>query len=208
MIRPRSQAYPHCLATSGRYCSLMADDVLQQKEERRKRPRQSTSKVPRLALVTRCQRNLLLESIQRSCDMPPCAGTCIQHAATSDQCGGCAWTSSTSVSVPDDAIGCYGRHALGSFARWRLCWGNMQLSLHGGLPSMRFANPDAGFGSLASRLRDASTAICRATADRCDSSTGRLQCLVRAARARPGLVDKGVSHHSCHGHTALEGANR
>lgn len=35
--------------------------------------------------------------------------------------------------------------------------------------------------------------------------TGRLQCLVRAARARPGLVDKGVSHHSCRGYTALRG---
>lgn len=59
---------------------------------------------------------------------------------------------------------------------------------------MRFANPDAGFGSLASRLRNASTTICRATADRCDSSTGGLKRLARAARAHPGLVDKGVSH--------------
>lgn len=59
---------------------------------------------------------------------------------------------------------------------------------------VRCANPEAGFGSLASRLQDASTTICRATADRCDSSTGQLQRLVRAARARPGLVDKGVSH--------------
>jgi hypothetical protein len=70
----------------------------------------------------------------------------------------------------------------------------MQPSLHDGLSSMRFANADAGSGSLASRLRDASTTICRATADRCDSSTGRLQCLVQAARARPELMDKGVSH--------------
>ncbi|KAL9484792.1 hypothetical protein ACSS6W_003581 [Trichoderma asperelloides] len=59
---------------------------------------------------------------------------------------------------------------------------------------MRFANPEAGFGSLASRLRDASTTICRATADRCDSSTGRLERLAQAVRAHPGLMDKGMSH--------------
>lgn len=88
-----------------------------------------------------------------------------------------------------------------------LCWGNMQLSLHAGLSSMRFANPDAGFGSL---LRDygmlappsAALLLIDVTAQQDDPSAS---CLVRAARARPRLVDKGVSHHSCHGYTALRG---